>query len=139
MQHKDYELPDGLKYHDEHCWAKVEGDHVLVGWTDFAQKLAANLTSLQVPDEGDPVTKDKYMGTIESGKWVGKLYAPVDGEIMALNEDVMDDPHLINEDPYGQGWIMKIRPKDPGQMDQLLDPGAYTRIIDSKLKELDME
>jgi glycine cleavage system H protein len=139
MKHKEYELPDDLRYHNEHCWARQEGpDTLVIGWTDFAQKLAAELTSVQVPEEGEPIMKDKFMGTIESGKWVGRLFAPVDGEVVILNEDIMDDPRIINEDPYGRGWIMKVKMKDPSQLGDLLEPGAYVGVIDSKLKELNM-
>lgn len=138
MRYKDYELPENVKYHNEHCWARLDGDMVVIGWTDFAQKLAADLTNIQVPDRGEALRKDAFMGTIESGKWVGKLFSPVDGEIVELNEDVMDDPRLINEDPYGDGWIMKVKASDTGQLEKLMDPGAYKGLIDSKLKELGM-
>jgi glycine cleavage system H protein len=136
MQHKDYDIPDDLKYHAEHMWAKVEEGLVLVGITDFAQKLAGDIVYVDMPMEGDEVTKDKPFGTVETGKWVGKLYAPVTGEVVEYNEEVEDDALIINEDPYGEGWIIKIEPEDISDMDGLLSVADYIPIIDAKLEEL---
>jgi len=137
MQHKDYNIPDDVVYHPEHMWARVEGDVVVVGVTDFAQKLAGDIVYVDMPMEGDEVTKDKPFGTLETGKWVGKIYAPVSGEVVEYNEEVEDDALIINEDPYGKGWIIKISPEDMGDMDGLLKAGDYIPIIDAKLKEIE--
>ena len=137
MQHKDYNIPEDVKYHAEHMWARVEGDLVVVGVTDFAQKLAGDIVYVDMPMEGDDVTKDKPFGTLETGKWVGKIYAPVNGEVEEYNEEVEDDALIINEDPYGEGWIIKIRPEDMSELDDLLTAADYTPIIDAKLEEIE--
>ncbi len=137
MQHKEYNLPEDVKYHAEHAWARVEDDLVVVGVTDFAQKLAGDIVYVDMPMEGDDVTKDKPFGTMETGKWVGKIYAPVTGEVEEYNEDVEDDALVINEDPYGRGWIIKIRPEDLSEMDDLLNAADYIPVIDAKLKEIE--
>ena len=137
MKFKDYDIPENVKYHNEHCWVKLEADDLaVVGWTDFAQQLAGELTSVFIPEEGEAIVKDKYMGSIESGKWVGKLYGPVTGEILETNWDVNDDPREINKDPYGNGWIMKVKLTDPSEVSQLLDAKGYTEVMEAKLKEL---
>ncbi len=115
-----YEMPDNLHYHKEHMWARVEGDTVVVGITDFAQKMAGDISFVDMPEEGDEVSQNDRVGTIETGKWLGKLYAPVSGEIAARNEALEDDPTLINRDVHGEGWIFKIKMSDPGEMDNLM-------------------
>jgi glycine cleavage system H protein len=137
MKFRDYEVPENLRYHKEHCWVKDAGQgEVIIGWTDFAQQLAQEITSLFVPEEGKPIKKDQYMGTIETGKWVGKVYAPVDGMILEVNESVMDRPRVINEDPYGEGWVLKVKMNSPDQFKSLLNPNGYVEAMKTKLKEL---
>jgi len=137
MMFKDYEVPDGLRYHKEHCWVKDAGHgQVVIGWTDFAQQLAQEITSVFVPDEGKVIKKDQYMGTIETGKWVGKVYAPVDGTVIEVNQAVMDDPTAINQDPYGDGWVLKVKLSQPEQLNALLDQQGYVEAMKAKLKEL---
>ena len=137
MQHKEYNIPEDVKYHSEHMWARVEDDLVVVGVTDFAQKLAGDIVYVDMPMEGDDVTKDKPFGTLETGKWVGKIYAPVTGEVEEYNEEVEDDALVINEDPYGGGWIVKIKPEDISQFDDLMSAADYISIVDAKLKEIE--
>jgi len=137
MKHKDYEVPEDVLYHAEHMWARKEGDLVVVGVTDFAQKLAGDIVYVDMPTEGDDVTKDKPFGTLETGKWVGKVYAPVSGEVEEYNEDVEDDALVINEDPYGKGWIIKITPEDMDDFDDLMKAADYIPIIDAKLEEIE--
>lgn len=137
MQHKEYQIPDDLKYHAEHMWARVEDDLVIVGITDFAAKLAGDIVYVDMPMEGDEVTKDKPFGTVETGKWVGKVYAPLSGEVVEYNEEVEDDALIINEDPYGEGWIIKIRPEDISGFEDLLSATDYVPLIDAKLEELE--
>jgi glycine cleavage system H protein len=137
MKFKEYDVPDNLKYHKEHCWVKDAGaGHVLIGWTDFAQKLASEITSVFIPSEGETIKKDQFMGTIETGKWVGKVYAPIDGTIIEINRDVTDEPRIINKDPYGEGWVMKVKLSSPGQMKELLGTNGYVDAMKAKLKEL---
>ncbi len=137
MKHKDYEVPDDVLYHAEHMWARKEGDVVVVGVTDFAQKLAGDIVYVDMPMEGDEVTKDKPFGTLETGKWVGKVYAPLSGEVEEYNEDVEDDALVINEDPYGKGWIIKITREDMVDFDDLIKAEDYITIIDTKLEEIE--
>ena len=136
MEHKGYKLVEDVRYHKEHMWARREGELVVVGVTDFAQRLAGDIVYVDMPMEGDIVTKDKPFGTIETGKWVGKLYAPVNGSVAAYNEAVEDDALVINEDPYGRGWVIKVRPSDMAEYDRMLAVADYTPIMDAKLKEL---
>jgi glycine cleavage system H protein len=115
-----YEMPDELYYHREHMWARVEGEEATVGMTDFAQKLAGDISFVDMPEEGDEIEQDERVGTIETGKWLGKLYAPVSGEVTARNEAVEDDPTIINRDVHGEGWIFKIQMSDPDELENLM-------------------
>ncbi len=110
MKIDEYDLPDDLYFHKEHCWARVEGDLVVVGISDFAQKMAGVIKRIVTLEEEDEVSQDKPYGTMSSGKWTGKLYSPVSGEIEEVNEDIEDTPSLCNDEPYGKGWLLKISP-----------------------------
>ena len=124
MQVEAYEFPDELHYHKEHCWMKVEGDKVVVGWNHFAQAVAGTIKRVQTLEEEDDVGLDKPFGTISSGKWTGKLYSPVSGEIDEVNEDIEDEPSLVNEDSYGKGWLIKVSPSNlEGDMATLMKTG----------------
>jgi len=120
MNVEGYEMPDDLYYHKEHMWVKVDGNRARVGINDFSQKLAGEISYVEAPFEGDEVSQDDEVGTIETGKWVGKLYAPVSGAVSALNESLVDDPTIINTDPYGDGWIFEIEITDPGELKNLM-------------------
>jgi glycine cleavage system H protein len=110
-QIEGYNMPDELYYHKEHAWAKVLDDgNVLCGLDDFWAKEAGDAVSVDLPFEGDEVKQDETCGKVQTAKWIGKLCAPVGGEIIEVNTALEDDPSLINKDPYGEGWIMKIRP-----------------------------
>jgi len=112
MKVDEYEFPDGFYYHKEHLYARVENSLVVVGMTDFTQKMAGTIKRIVTLEEDDEVRQDKPFGTMSSGKWTGKLYSPVSGEIAEINEDVEDNPKICNEDPYGKGWIIKITPSN---------------------------
>lgn len=112
MNIQGYELPDDLYYEENHYWARVEGDLVVVGATDYTQKAAGDFVYVELPYEGDKVEQKKPFATIESGKWTGRIYAPVSGEIVEVNEDLEDDYTMINQDPYGEGWIVKVKPSN---------------------------
>ena len=112
MEHKGYVFPDDLKYEKNHFWAKVEDGFVITGATEFISKQAGEITFVDLPEEGDEVTQGKPYGSIESGKWVGRIYAVVSGEIAEVNADLEDEPEKMNEDPYGSAWICKIRPSN---------------------------
>ncbi|MDD3626376.1 MAG: glycine cleavage system protein GcvH [bacterium] len=114
-----YQVPDDLYYHKEHMWLRVEGDVGVVGITDFSQKLAGEISYIELPGEGDAVARDQIVGTVETGKWMGKIYAPVSGEVIEINEDVEDSPEKINESPYSDGWLFKVRLSNPSEIDAL--------------------
>ena len=119
MKVREYEMPDELYYHVEHTWIKMEGDgNVRIGFNDFAQAAAGDITYVDLPFEGDEVTMGETCGKVQSSKWVGKLVAPVSGEIVGVNEELENDATLINQSCYGDGWIMLIK---PGKLDQELD------------------
>ena len=105
---KGYNLPDELYYHKDHSWARVEGTRVTVGMNDFFQQEAGDIVFIDLPDEEDGVSQGEICGKIQSRKWIGKLVAPVSGEIAEINEEIEDDSSLINTDPYGEGWILII-------------------------------
>src|SRR5512136_1595672 len=108
MEIEGYLLPDELYYHKEHFWAKVEGNTVTVGTTDFAQKLAGQIVYVELPSAGKAVEQGKPCGSMESGKWVGRIYAPISGKVESSNQDLEDSPEFINESPYEKGWMFKI-------------------------------
>ena len=129
MKIDEYEFPDGLYYHKEHCWARVENDLVVVGISDFTQKMAGTIKRIATLEEEDEVSQDKPFGTLSSGKWTGKLYAPISGEITEVNEDVEDNPKLSNDDPYNKGWIIKISPSNlDAELSKLMKIGAEFEI-----------
>ena len=110
---KGYNFPDDLYYHPEHSWVRVDDDRmVIVGMNDFFQKAAGDITYVDLPFEGDEVEAGEVCGKVQSSKWIGKLVAPVSGEIISLNEELDSDSTLINKKPYGDGWIIKISPSN---------------------------
>jgi len=112
MEIEGYLLPDHLYYHKEHFWAKVDGSVVTVGTTDFAQKLAGQVVYVELPPVDKTVEQGKPCGSMESGKWVGRIYAPVSGKVESFNEALEETPELINESPYEKGWMFKIIPSN---------------------------
>ncbi len=109
MKIEDYTFPDDLYYHKEHFWARVDGDVVTIGTTDFAQKLAGQVVYVELPSAGKAVEQGKPCGSMESGKWVGRIYSPVSGKVETINGELEDTPELINESPYEKGWMCKIK------------------------------
>ena len=126
------EFPDHLKYTKEHEWARVENGSVVVGVTDYAQDSLGEVVYVELPDEGSEVTKDEAFGVIESTKAVSDLYSPVSGTVKDVNDTLLDNPELINEDPYDEGWILKIEMSDPTQLSTLLDAAAYASYIEEE-------
>jgi len=121
--------PEGLKYHPEHDWARVEGEEAVVGITWFAQDALGELVHFEAPEVGGTVTKDSSYGEVESVKAVSDVIAPLSGEILAVNEKVVEAPETVNEDPYGEGWLLRIRLSDPAEVEQLLDVEAYKQVV----------
>ncbi|MBM3299566.1 MAG: glycine cleavage system protein H [Deltaproteobacteria bacterium] len=122
MEFESYLFPDDLKYDKNHFWARVQEDLVVTGATEFVSKQAGEITFVDLPAEGDEVTFGKPYGSIESGKWVGRIYAVVSGEVAEINTELEDEPGKINEDPYGSGWICRIRPSNLDELGALMSP-----------------
>ena len=121
--------PDELKYHREHEWARVDGDEALLGITWFAQDALGELVHYEAPDEGSTVTRDQPYGEVESVKAVSDVIAPLSGEVLEVNQKVVDAPETVNEDPYGEGWLVRIRLSDSSEVDDLLDADAYKQVV----------
>lgn len=124
------DVRDGLKYHEAHDWLRVEGDTATTGVTDYAQAELGDIVFLELPAEGDSVSKDEPYGTIEAVKTVADLIAPVSGEVVEVNSTLEEDASLVNGDPYGEGWTIKIKLSDPTETDGLMDPEAYGNLIE---------
>ena len=120
MEIRGYNIPEDLYYEKNHYWVKQEGDLLVMGMTDFAQQLAGDIVYVQLPFEGKKIKAGKKFAKVESGKWLGKVYAPVDGEIAACNMTLEEDPSLINKDCYGDGWMYQIKPNDMQDIDHLI-------------------
>ncbi|MEW5910961.1 MAG: glycine cleavage system H protein [Thermodesulfobacteriota bacterium] len=140
MEVAGYNFPDEFYYDQNHFWARVEGDLVVMGTTDLTQKLAGEITFVDVPAEDDEVTQGKPFGSIESGKWVGRVYAPVSGAVAAGNEALEDEPELINADCYGAGWICKIKPSDlEAELGALMQGQAYADWVQGEIDRMNQE
>jgi len=121
--------PADLKYHSEHDWARIDGDEAVLGVTWFAQDALGELVHYEAPEEGSTVTKDEPYGEVESVKAVSDVIAPLSGEVVAVNQKVVDEPETVNEDPYGEGWLIRIRLGDQSEVDALLDAEAYKQVV----------
>ena len=117
--------PDDLRYHAEHDWARVDGEEAVLGITWFAQDALGELVHFEAPDVGASVAKDAAYAEVESVKAVSDVIAPLSGEVLEVNQKAVDEPETINEDPYGAGWLGRIRLADASEVDALLDPEAY--------------
>lgn len=129
------EIPEELKYTDEHEWAKVEEELVVIGITDYAQDALGEIVYIELPSEGDEITKGDSFGGVESTKSVSDLYAPVSGEVVEVNESLLDSPETINEDPYGDGWLIKVRIHDSDEYDELMDSEQYSEFIEKETEK----
>jgi len=125
----DESYPDGLLYHPEHDWARVDGDEATLGITWYAQDSLGELVHYEPPDVGATIAKDEAYGELESVKAVSDLISPLSGEVLAINERVVDEPETVNADPYDAGWLVRIRLADPSEADALLDAQAYTALL----------
>jgi glycine cleavage system H protein len=137
MEIEGYTFPDDLYYHKEHFWAKLEGDKVIMGTSDFAQKLAGQIVYVELPNPGRTVEQGKPCGSMESGKWVGRIYAPVSGKVEASNQDLEEAPELINESPYEKGWICKISPSNlQADLNNLMKGDSLKDFIKSEIERV---
>ena len=124
--------PDDLKYHREHDWARIDGDEAVLGITWFAQDALGELVHFEAPNSGATVTAGASYGEVESVKAVSDVIAPLSGEVLEVNAAVVDAPETVNEDPYGEGWLIRIRMSDPSEVDSLLDLAAYRQVLDEQ-------
>ena len=122
-------IPEDLKYTKDHEWIRKEGDLFVVGITDFAQGELGDIVYVEVETEGDQLDAEEVFGSVEAVKTVSDLFMPVAGEVVEFNEGLEDDPEKVNEDPYGAGWMIKIKPDNAEDFDNLLDAGAYKEVI----------
>ena len=123
--------PDDLRYHHEHDWARIEGGEATFGITWFAQDALGELVHFEPPQEGATLSKDDAYAEVESVKAVSDVIAPLSGEILEVNERATSEPELVNDDPYGEGWLIRIRMSDPSELDALLDAAAYSAHLDT--------
>ena len=123
--------PDDLKYHEEHDWARIDGDQATFGVTWYAQDALGEVVFFDPPEVGASVTKDASYAEVESVKAVSDVFAPLSGEIVEVNEALADSPERINADPYGDGWMVKVRLTDPSEVGQLMDASAYKEMLDN--------
>ena len=121
--------PDDLKYHKEHDWARIDGDEAVLGVTWFAQDALGELVHYEPPNVGDTVARDSSYGEVESVKAVSDVIAPLSGEVLEVNQKIVDEPETVNADPYGEGWLVRIRLSDPSEADSLLDVEAYKQVV----------
>jgi len=124
-----------LKYTKDHEWAHEEGEVLVIGITDYAQDSLGEIVYIELPSEGDEITKGDPFGAVESTKAVSDLYAPVSGDVVEVNEALLDSPEIINNDPYGEGWMIKVKVYDQGELDDLMNFEEYTDLVDNEVEE----
>ncbi|MGB1455412.1 MAG: glycine cleavage system protein GcvH [Flavobacteriaceae bacterium] len=122
-------IPEELHYTKDHEWIKIEGDEAIVGITDFAQGELGDIVYVEVESLDETLAAEAVFGTVEAVKTVSDLFMPLSGEVIAFNEDLEDTPELVNEDPYGKGWMIKIKLSDPAELENLLDAQAYSSLV----------
>ena len=128
----DESYPEDLKYHREHDWARIDGDTATVGITWYAQDALGELVHFEAPEQGASVAADESYGEVESVKAVSDLISPLSGEVVEVNQAVVDEPEKVNDDPYGEGWLIRIRLSDTAEADGLLDVNAYKALLDEQ-------
>ena len=121
--------PDDLRYSREHEWVRVDGDEVTIGITQYAQTELGDVVYVELPQSGERLDRAAEFGTVESVKAVSALYAPLGGEVVAVNETLTTQPELVNGSPYGDGWMIKMRVEDQSQLDELMDAAAYEKLV----------
>lgn len=126
--------PDNLKYHKEHTWIKVSGRKVTIGITDYAQDALGDIVYIDLPEVDTDVETDSEIGEIESTKATSSIISPVSGRVIEVNEDLSESPEIINEDPYGKGWIAVLEIDDTSELDDLMDASEYTKYVEEEAK-----
>jgi glycine cleavage system H protein len=122
-------IPETLKYTKDHEWVKIEGDVVTIGVTDYAQGELGDVVFVELPEVGDTVEREETFGSIEAVKAVADIFSPVSGEALEINPALEDDPEIVNKDPYGEGWMLKIKLSDHSELEELMDSAAYRDLI----------
>jgi glycine cleavage system H protein len=122
--------PEDLRYHPEHDWARVEGDLATLGITWYAQDALGEIVHYEPPDEGSSVARDESYGEVESVKAVSEVISPLTGDVVEVNAKVVEEPETINDDPYGDGWLVRVRLTDPAEVDELLEAAAYRELLE---------
>jgi len=128
----EYDIPDDLSYSKDDEWARLEGARVVIGITDYAQKQLGDIVYVELPAVGTTLHQGDVFGVVESVKAVSDLYAPVSGEVIEINTDLTSRPETVNEDCYGDGWMIALAVDDPAEVDDLLDAAAYARHVDER-------
>jgi len=123
------EFPKELKYTKDHEWVRIEGDNAYIGITEFAQGELGDIVFVDVDTQGEELEKEEVFGSVEAVKTVSDLFMPINGEVVAFNERLEDKPELINTDPYGEGWIIKVKISDAAELDELLDASTYHELV----------
>lgn len=126
------DFPEELKYSREHVWVRVENGSAVIGITDFAQEELGIIASLELPDEGDTVEQDDSFGSVEGRKTVAELYAPFSGTVEAVNGEALDNPGLLNDDPYDSGWLMEVSLDDPDELKGLMTADDYAEYVENR-------
>jgi len=125
-----FDTPHDRRYLDSHEWAAEDGDVVRIGISDFAQDELGDVVFVEFPDVGDSISAGESFGVVESIKAVSDLYAPISGEVVEVNEALLDRPELVNDDPYDEGWMLAVEPSDEGELEELLDADAYREQVE---------
>jgi len=129
MEEMMSEIPDALRYTKDHEWVRAEGDRWRVGITSFATKELGDVVMVELPKVGDAIERAAAVGTIESVKAVSELYAPISGRVTAINEALASEPELVNNEPYGGGWMIEVEPSNRAELDELLTADAYGKLL----------
>ena len=127
-------IPSDLKYSREHEWIRVDGNLATIGITDYAQEELGDIVNVELPEEGDEIHKDEAFGAVESVKASSEVFSPLSGKIAEVNEPLMDAPEMINEDPYDEGWMVKIELSDSSELDDLMDAEGYEQYVQEESK-----
>lgn len=124
-------IPDNLKYTKDHEWLRVDGGTAVIGITDFAQGELGDIVFIEIETQGEQLAKHDVFGTIEAVKTVSDMYMPVSGEVLEVNPKILDSPEVVNKDPYGEGWLIKVKVDDTSEVDSLMDAAAYKAHINA--------
>jgi glycine cleavage system H protein len=124
-------IPENLKYTKDHEWVRVEGDEAYVGITDYAQGELGDIVFIEIETEGETLAKEEVFGTIEAVKTVSDMFMPIAGEVLKVNDKLEDSPEVVNKDPYGDGWLVKIKLSDNAELEELLDATAYKSLLEA--------